>query len=460
MKKILLFVFAFVHAFLFAEDETELEKLWRMAAMNNRNVLAAVYDKSVVENELAYFWQKRIPLVSFSASSSFLQFENTGMDWPQKISSSISIRENFAGGLCVYFVPSLAFSKGADEKSGLVYSDAENFDVIVSQSLNPFWLQKKTRDPEKESLDFERKILAAQVDVEIFECMENVASCFIKYRQYCRLLDSLEKTIGLYEELIDAWNELKRLDKASVADVYSVRENLFTYEEDFYEYFVAKKGIESELRILLGMDGNETDLFEKIDFLGKLPELGEKIFTKNPELVLWELMKKKNESDYVLEKQNSAPILSLSGTIPIHEKERDYVTNMIYSAKSKTWSAGIEIDFSPLLGKNKVQTKKNFEWAENEYNRRFLQKQKDLKREKDYYEKLVAACEEQLDAVDEIRKNKAEILAAVEELYKQQGCSKIELLNAKINSCAKENDYYVQLDSLWLYKWLLQNRDK
>ena len=194
------------------------------------------------------------------------------MKEPQKIASSILLQETLPGGFTVCIEPSVVLSKGVDENSGIVYSDVESIGVSVSQSLNPYWLQKnwvkkswneksngrgdgekKKSEPEELSLELEYKLCGAELDEAVFTCLENVTDYFIRYRQCSRKLDSIEKTVALYRELVEAWEELLCSGKSSEADVYAAKENLYSYEEDLYECRFEKENYGIQLQRLIGM---------------------------------------------------------------------------------------------------------------------------------------------------------------------------------------------------------------
>ncbi|MCR4953299.1 MAG: hypothetical protein K6A43_04410 [Treponema sp.] len=489
MKKFLIFLIVVVQVFLFAEDGTELEKIWQKAVTCNSDVQAAACNKRIAENALAYFWQKRIPSVSFSASSSFLQNEEEFVKEPQKIASSVLLQEALPGGFTVCIEPSVVLSKGADENSGIVYSDVESIGVSVSQSLNPYWLQKswmkksgnekslwrgncygekKKSEPEELSLELEYKLCGAELDEAVFTCLENVTDYFIRYRQCSRKLDSIKKTVDLYRELVEAWEELLCSGKSSEADVYAAKENLYSYEEDLYECRFEKENYGIQLQRLIGMEslqavdgrGNDGKLvIGDAIYLSELPEIGERRFVENPGIVYLRLLKERAKCEYTIGKQNSGPVLSLGGTFPVHEKERDYLSKFLGGGSTKNWSVSLGLDFSPLFKMNQNYLRKNYETTVNEYERRILFEEARLRNERIYYEELIAACKKQLEMMNAVRGNKKEILEATELLYERGGCSRVDLLNARINFWIKENDYYVQQDSLWFYEWMKMNRE-
>lgn len=478
MKKFFIFLIVSVQVFLFAEDGTELEKIWQKAMAGNSDVQAAVCNKRIAENALNYFWQKRIPSVSFSASSSFLQNEDKFVEQPQKIASSVLLQEELPGGFTVCLEPSVVLSKGTDVDSGIVYSDVESIGVSVSQSLSPYWLQKgwkkdtwnekmsgngagidggKKSEPERFLLELEYQLCGAELDEAVLVCLENVTDYFIRYRQSCRKLDLIEKTVALYGELVEAWEELLLSGKASAADVYAAKENLYSWEEDLYECRFEKENYKIQLQKLTGMENLQIESGDV--FLSELPETGERMFVENPGIVYLKLLKERAACEYTIGKQNSGPVLTLGGSIPVHEKERDYFSNMINGGSSKNWTINVGLDFSPLLRKNQKNLRKNFEMAVSEYERRIIFEKNKLENERLYYEDLIAACNRQLEMMNAVCRSKKEILETTELLYERGECSRIDLLNAQINFCSKENDYYVQLDSLWFYKWMKMNRE-
>lgn len=458
MKKIFFILQIFFQVFLFAEDETDLEKVWSLVVKENPDVQAAAFDRNMVETALSYFWQERIPSVLFSASSSFLQYGGD-INPPQSIYSSLEINEKLPGGLYLALEPQVTLSKGSNENDSFVFSDTEKLGISISQTVNPYWIQGVKKEPEQESVELTFKLYDIRMKSQELVCITMATDYFVRLRQYYRKKDSYEKMIVFYEELSNAWTELRKLDRASDSEVYSSRENLYYYQKELYDCILEIESLYSQFENLLGkskIDDAKANAFNTIVFLSELPEPKE-VFPENPELAYWNLMKQKNDTDYVLGKQTASPIISLTASIPIHEKESDYFMNMIYTDKSKSWSVGIGIDFSAFLSKNHKQLKRDFELSDNEFERRIHQKQGELLRERKYYENLILFCEKQLELLQEGYKNKLEILEAMEEMYERGECSKIDLLNAKIDSQIRQNDFYIQQDSLWFYKWMWQN---
>ncbi|MCR4733399.1 MAG: TolC family protein [Treponema sp.] len=457
MKKIFIFLIVSVQTFLFAEGGTELEELWRLAAMCNLDVKVALSNKKSAEDALLYFWQERIPSVSFSASSSFLQKEDSNMEAPQSILSSIMLKENLPGGLSLIIEPNVNLSKGRDEASELVYSDSESIDISIRQSLKPYWLQGRKVDPEWESLYLDWEAYQADLDNTIFSCIKNVTDYYIQLRQCIFRIKSIEATLDLYKELLQAWEELKSRGKASFADFYSVKEDLYSYEEELYEYKNRKEMLCIQLNQLLGGEkffygGNKV-----ISVVEELPDFEKRLFEENPKLLYLSALKEKKKLDYIMIRQDTSPVLSFGGSIPLFKNERDYYSKILNPVTAKTWSINVGLDFSPLLSNNQDYLRKIYERDFEEIENRILYEKSVLRNEYTYYEELIASTKRRLENLNEVCRNKRELLEASKLLYERGECSKIELLNARIDFQISENDYSIQQDMFWFYNWMKNN---
>ncbi len=437
-----------------ATARTELEKLWQSAAAMNGEVLAAqaAYDAA----RLSASTLNGIYAPSLSASTSAsIDEDYSRRDIPKTLSPSLSFTQPLPGGASVGITGT--YNVSAASASGKQYiTQTPEITLTLSQSLLPFWLQGKKRNPEKLSLEQKQQYYYQQLLYTRQQKIQSTTQYYILCQIYKKKVQVYEASIAYRQQQADAYNALKRAGKASLVNVAEAESSLFTDRQNLYETQLLYEQYLAALKDACGTDAELSDT--------DLPAAEDKSYLhlfggiKDPCAVSLLANVEAADTARILNRQKGAPVLSLSFTA-------DYAMEPVEAGKwlrawndggQKSWSAGISIDMAPFfsagISKSRQQDEIAGSSARDAYHA-YIRQRHCVSRQ---YESLLASFRQQLPHAEELCQEAEQLLADFEKRYKAGAISALDYEGYRFQALsAKAARDCISL-YLWLYTWLAE----
>lgn len=445
------------------KEDFSLEFLWDKTLKNNFNIKEAEINYVLADKQLSIYWQQYLPSVSFSTTTALSNFMEKHSEIPNNISYLAAIEEKLPGGLNIEFLPNVVYSKDeafyTQNNSFLKYVDTEKITVSISQNLLPFWLQKSLKNPEKRLLTLEKEINATYLNMVSFSEIENLTKNYIEYRKVSRKIDSIEHSIEIYHQIIEITKELKTNGNVSLKEVFESEKLL----SDCYEELTNLQNTKLNLYTSIIHSFGNSITYDDLDlFLNMETELSkniESLFSKNPTIEYLKLQKEILKENYILTKQNTSPVFSLSGNIPIHNGYDNSTSyGLLMDENNKTWSVTASLNFSPFYESNRNYLNQKYEKENKLFEERIDDYKNQLEYEKRQFEELLQFYEKKLYLSKKEYDNNQKIYEAQKMLFDKKQCSYIEVLQAELTCICNKNEIENSKDIIWLYKWLIINR--
>lgn len=448
---------------LFAFDRQNiLEFLWNQAVRNNLNVNEANLKCYLNDKELELYWKKFLPKTSIYSSSSY-DFDGDKLIIPEEVYVSAGITEALPGNGSLKFTPVLTLSKNLlDYRKDESFSNIEMIDGIklnveLSQSLNPFWINRENINPEKKMLQLESKAAEIYKEIEVQNCLETVTEYFILLRQSERERLVLSSMIEYLEEKRESFYENTGRQNSKELDLFSVEEELSSYRKELNtcekELWMTLKNICE----VTGMREAEILLFEDENLLFcELPSI-EKLYEENPKELYMKLQKQIVETEYVYNKQTSAPKLMLGSTVPVHFGESKSSSDSFVSGNNRIWSFSVTLDFSELLDGKKRKIEEKYKKYSEFYEKKQIEEVKNAENRYLIYEKILGECKKELEKAMRVLVNKQKTCDAYNVMFELGECNLLDLRLMEIYLRMTAFDVENIKDSIWLNEWMMIN---
>ena len=454
MKKQVFFFFLLVKCNLLFS--LSLEYLITVALKNNMDIKTAYNTFRSVKISKESLNGHYSPKILFSSSVSLPKYYNWN-DTPDYFSSSVTYNQPLGGGTTLNVIGGLNLSFTDIQEERYILHNP-NIVFSLSQSLYPFWIQGSLRNPESLNAEFQEEYYYNQLlqtkKTVIFNIIENYVYALI----YSNQMQIYKNSIFLLNEEIDALRQMKIQGGVNQSKITQLNNSKLNIQQNLREvqtlYLNYIKNLETiccyDIDPSITLDGEmspiekfyviiQSSMDDTNDPLGKNYQLNIKLL----------------ESTRVLEKQNAAPILAFS-VKPVWESERTRqiewknVWNNITT--HPIWTAGIDLDISPLLMSVIKQEKKQYEInlkQANDLYSSYLYQKNIVKYQ---YELLLEHYKEQLlesnNSYEEIKKE----LFDFESQYKTGVISQLEYDSLSINV----RNSYLNKNNIELYVWLYE----
>ena len=469
-----LFVVCFIFLFageLKAEetklDGTALERLWELVVFENTEVRAAIRDKELLDYDFNHYWKRFLPSVSFSSSSTFSDISTENAAIPEALNSCITISENLPGGLSIDVSPNVSFSREISaNKVKLI--DETKMSISISQRLLPYWAQQTTKkgikrkNPEKIIQELNNKKATVNSKMVFLAVLEDITGKYIQYRICCRNIDCVEKRIALTEKKLETLKKLKLVGEASLIQVFSMEEELKNYMSELQAYKSSKESILFSITKSLPIQNDYYSLnyLQELLLANKaLPEEIESVFLENPTYEYLKLQEQNLDTNLILSKQNSSPVFSLNGSIPLHNgyDESDFV-GAYQSSNAKKWSVSLSLNLTPLTANSKKRILLEYANDKKTNEEKMEALLYGLAAEREMYKTLLADSEKQLELSKKNLEYYSTLLAAQKELFDKGQINALELYQTESEIECKKNDIQNCEDNIWYYSWIIKNR--
>ncbi len=416
-----------------------LEDLTGMMLESNMDIKSAraVYEKEVLSAK--YLNGEYTPKVSLSSSTT-IPDEYDFEDLPDYFSSSVMYSQPFPGGTSVSLEAGIGFNSAKVEDIVLLRQQP-NLSFRLSQSLMPFWLQGRIKDPvnltakQKEEYNY----------YQLLYTKKNIWISLLQYYVYALTsrseIEINRNTIGLYETKINTIIELKKQGKASQSDVLELENSKWAAEQNLIS---AQSNYLTNIQNIKNICGQNFDdfLLEMPKNSNELDSVIEKIIDseKDPLEQSYRIKLEILKSSRVIEKQSTAPMLSVSvqpGLVLNTTMKDDWQDAWENMDSPANWTVGIGIDFSAMLSGMANQNKKkyqiNYNEAKESYNL-YLQQRKFVEQQ---YEALLQQYIQQKEIVDSLYESGLQELKDYELQFERGEISKIDYESAyvRVENC-------------------------
>ncbi len=357
-------------------------------------------------------------------------------------------------------------------------SQNPNISFTLSQSLLPFWAQGTIKDPTilgaKQQAEYYRlQVLATKKSV-----LRNLLQNYAYAQIYKKQIQLYQNSISLIEKQIAALRELKTSGSTNQVKITELESTKWSYQEDlmsvqasFYSYLQNLKNICACEIAENDFDDDFTDFPPSEEIFTAFSDISANPKTSDPTAPatstnnsipadpmekIYQLKLQMLKINRILEKQKSAPTLSLS-LQPAWSFEKTKADNWQAAWKNAweagenpTWTASLGLNLSPLLSSTVSQSKKQYEisyaQAEKSYENYLLQKHY----VQEQYQTLVLNYSQQLENVANLYEEGKRELEDYKTQYEAGAISRLDFDSVKlrVENCG------LSKNCVEIYKWL------
>ena len=456
-KKIIILILFFSSLkLIYSQSLIELSKI---TLENNSDILSAqdLYESVILSSKTingAYS-----PQLSFSSSATL----SDKFSWNRNLhylSSSISYVQPLLGGSTIS-ITGETIIKRENISTEFYLSQSSNISISLQQSLLPFWIQGRLKDPAIENILQQKQYYYNQLLNTRKNILINLAQNYIYALIYQNQFLMLQNSIILINEQIDALKQLKKNGASSLSKITELLNSKYTLQKDLISIQSNIENYIQNIKILCNSNLKINQLVYPIisteDFLHLIQKVTDNnldLFEKNYHLTL-EMFK----LNRILDKQTSAPIISISiqPSWTMEQRKKSEITNIWKELRSPSnCSATIGINLSPFISatlkQNKEQYKLNYKSILNSYTSYKIQKKAIQEQYKNLFEQHKKLLEENKrlynEGTIELRDMKLQYNAGSISLIDYDSMRiRIENCNLNMQIC----ELYV-----WLYELLLK----
>ncbi len=431
-----------------------LNDLIDLALQKNPDILSAQngYDSACLS--LKTLNGAYAPQVSLSSSAS-LPDEYKWDAPPDYFSSSITYSQPLPGGTTLGFTGSFSFNS-ADIPEERHISQNPGLSFSLTQSLFPFWAQGKIKNPAKLSAKQQKEYYYNQLLYTKKTVLQNLVQNYIYASVHKKQIQIHENSIYLLDKQIETSNQLLKTGAVNQARITELQSSKWSYQQDLMS---AKSGFMNyiqSLNTVCGTDFEDDSLSFEYKSLPDQDDFTKEILlaTDNISDPLEESYKLKMEllkTNHALEKQSSAPALSLSvqPSWPFDPKKQEDWND---SCSPSSWSATIGINLSPLLsasvGIKEQQYELNCQAAENSFNAYIIQKKFVLQQ----YKTILDNYKAQFEEISNLYKAGSAELKDLESQFSAGGVSELDFDSVKV----RVENCRLNMEIIELYVWLYE----
>lgn len=401
------------------------------------------------------------PLISFNSSVKIPE-QYKWDTLPNKFSTGISYSNSFPGGGSIGVESSYSFNSMKFQEN-VFLSQTPDISLNISQSLMPFWIQGKLKDPVKLSLKQQELSDYYQLLQVKKTVLQKLFQTYISTLIAKNEILIAENSITLYDEQIEALRMLKNQGVGNQSKILEIENSKWNAQQNLMSAQSNYLGCIQNLKSLCCEDFDENKIEKKtnIDFDFLIQLILENVL--DPIEESYKLKIKLLESNRIYEKQNTAPVATLSVTpawnLNTTTKE-NWKTAWEDFHSPDSWSVSVGINLSPMIlgtaKQNKKKYKLNYKDAQDAYEN-YLQQREFSKKQ---YEKILNHYREQNEIVSNLYMSGFEELKDYAEQYEKNLISKLDFdsVKVRIENC-KLNKENIELN-VWLYEVLVRLNDK
>ncbi len=281
---------------------------------------------------------------------------------PDNFSSTLTYTQPFPGGTALSIETDYSFEiiNGLGNK---IMKQNPNLTLSISQSLFPFWMQRKKKEPIKFSLEKQKEYYYNELLYIKKTVVQNLFQHYINAFIARNEMFINQNNIELYDEQIEALELLKASGNVTQSRILEIenqrwtsQQALMTAQSNYVNYI-------SQLKNIAGTDFDEQNLTFSIDEGVELL-FSEYIKDKDPIELNNKIKIEMIENSRVLEKQSSAPVLNFSlqpkWSLGITSPDgwQDAWSDF---CNPVAWKASLSVNLSPMISGIAKQNKKKYE---------------------------------------------------------------------------------------------------
>ena len=416
------------------------------ALQNNSDIASAKsdYDSALLSSKT--YDSSFAPGLSFSSSSTI----SKDYDWntnPDYFSTYVTYTQPLPGGTTLSATGTYSFTSASAGDDQYI-SQIPKVSFTLSQSLLPFWTQGTIKDPTvlsaRQQAEYYRLQLLYTKKSVLQNLIQNYAYALIDKNK----IQIYRNSVCLAEEQIEALKKLKSSGSTSQAKITELESSKWGYEEDLMS---VQASYCSYLQNLKSMCGCEID-----DIENTLTESEEIILNEtlssDPIDSIYQLKLQMLKTSRVLQKQNSAPTLTLTlqPSWTLETVKNTEWKNAWNNGENPSWSATISINLSPLLNaavsRNEEKYEISYEKAEKSYDNYLRQKQY----VQEQYQSLIQNYSMQLENVTKLYEEGKSELEDYGIQYEAGAISRLDFDSVKI----RVENCELSKNCVEIYKWL------
>lgn len=424
--------------------------LINLTLQNNIDIM-----NSQSEYESALLSEKTIegsfsPGISISSSSSI----SNDYKWnttPDYFSSIITYSQLVSSGTQISVSANYTFNSSFYNEERYL-SQSPKISFTLTQSLLPFWAQGKVSDPTILSLKQQKEYYRYQNLYTKKTVLQNLIQNYAYFLIYENEIQIYENSISLVDEQIAVAKELKSSGYTNQTKFTELENTKWNYEETLMSVKANYYSCLQNIKSICGINIDNSIEFGKTDenLTNLLLVSFEHI--SDPMELIYQLKLQMLDTKNILQKQNSAPTLSLS-VQPSWSLE-SVITNDWQDAwkngANPSWTVTVNMDFSPFLRSTISKDKKhydiNYQQTENSYKNYLIQK----KFVNEQYEILYKNYSDQLEIIEKLLVEGKDELKDYEKLYIAGAISKLDFDSVKI----KVENCELSKNCVEMYRWL------
>ncbi|MBO4639968.1 MAG: TolC family protein [Treponema sp.] len=366
-------------------------------------------------------------------------------------SASLTYSQPLPGGTVIQFTGSYDYSSVQMQETR-IESKTPRLSLSINQSLFPFWMAGKVTDPKIFSYRLQKEYYFNQLQYSKQKVMIDVIQNCIYALIENKKIESLQNSIKLVQLQYEALNELKQSGGANEAQLVELDNSKWSYELELLSAQANYWGYIQKIKSLCYADYNlfaEEQICNLIpkeyttdDFLCFFKDIAE--YDSDPYAAALKLKVMLEENNIINEKQNTAPVLGFSASVP-------YDTD---NKKMEDWTLGLSLDFSPLFssltGHNLKRAEIGLESARTVYEA-YLEQKQFLKAQ---YDSIFSDYEKQINKTYAlIEKYELQVNDKAQQL--EQGIiTKLDYESEKIRLDNCRLTYESLILNVWLYEVL------
>jgi hypothetical protein len=436
-------------------SETVLEDLWKKSRLCSTDIQTADIYMRESESSLQHTNDEYASTMSTSFSSSFNDtygsilwypsYADGGIVWSKTLPGSLSLSTKMGYELNRSLLN--IFEDGIPENTG--YCQKPFLSFTLSQGLCPYWIQGYTKDPYRAQLAYLLEQKEQNYNQTIKSIIMAVTMYYIQLRKYERLIRMTEKTIGVYDTLIDSLTKSYEQGNIEISKVWEQENSRWEYVDDLNGYYDSR---ETALKYICIYCGDNSG----IDYFSELPSCNVSLFDYDPQEKMTEAQILQLEAQHALDKQSNAPSVSLGGSFT-DTAETVSIDDFIDALKEKgvlEWSVTASVNFSPSVSSKKKLLDEKYRLNRRVYELALQEECEENEKSCAYYDKMISVCKLQIEKAGHMEVDRLTFYNDAKKRLVQGTCTRMDVLQAESQhftaKCIEENAE----DALWYYCWM------